>query len=92
MIYQGGVQGFPRASHAPILGSELLHSPMECPLSGLQPPHLQGTGAAVRDPNRQFATANCRTAKGLLDHLVGKREERLRNCEAERLGGFEVDH
>ena len=50
MIYQGGVQGFPRASHAPILGSELLHSPMECPLSGLQPPHLQGTGAAVRDP------------------------------------------
>jgi hypothetical protein len=28
-------------------------------------------GAAVHDPERHFAIANCRTAKGLLDQLVG---------------------
>jgi hypothetical protein len=28
----------------------------------------------------------------LLDHLVGRRQQRFRDGEAERLGGFEVDH
>ena len=27
----------------------------------------------------------------LFDHLVGEREQLVRNCQAERLGGFEVD-
>ena len=33
-----------------------------------------------------------RSAKSLLDHLVGKREQRRRHVEAERLGCLEVDH
>src|ERR1019366_4955549 len=28
----------------------------------------------------------------LFDHLVGGHEQRGRNCEAERLGDFEIDH
>jgi hypothetical protein len=34
--------------------------------------------------------ADIRTS--LFDHLVGAGEQRGRNCEAKRLGGFEVDH
>jgi hypothetical protein len=29
-----------------------------------------------RDPFRHFATVNCRSAKGLFDHLVGADEDR----------------
>ena len=37
--------------------------------------------------------ATCRARKAeLFDHLVGGREQRLWNFEAQRLGGFEVDH
>jgi len=50
--------------------------------SGVCCPHLHGRdwGKAdavgsrandVHDPERYFATANCRIAKGLFDHLVG---------------------
>jgi len=28
----------------------------------------------------------------LFDHLVGEREQPVRNCQAQRLGGFEVEH
>jgi hypothetical protein len=28
----------------------------------------------------------------LLDHLVGPQQQRVRNCEPERLGGLEIDH
>jgi hypothetical protein len=28
----------------------------------------------------------------LLDHLVGEREQLVRNLEAERLGGFQIDY
>lgn len=31
------------------------------------------------DPKRHFATANCRIAKRLFDHLVGAGERRLRH-------------
>ena len=33
-----------------------------------------------------------RIAKGSFDHLIGARENGLRNGEAERPGGLEVDH
>jgi hypothetical protein len=39
-------------------------------------------GAAVHDPQRQFATDNCRIAKRSLDHLVGAGEQCLRSAEA----------
>jgi hypothetical protein len=45
-----------------------------------------------------FAGASGMSAKGqkrtlrLLDHLVGTGEHCRRNCEAERLGRFEIDH
>ena len=42
------------------------------------------------DPNRRFATANYRIAKGLFDHLVG-RQEWLWEREAERIGGLQID-
>ena len=48
-------------------------------------------GAAVHDPERHFTTVNCRSAKGLFDHLVGACEYAWRNGEAERLRGLGVD-
>jgi hypothetical protein len=54
-----------------------------CPLLGALLPRQLITGEAVFDPSRHFATAKCRTAKGLLDHLVGTDQERLRKGEAE---------
>ena len=62
MIYQGGVQGFPRASHAPILGLSdfTVRWSVRFRRYTASPPV---TGAAVHDPNLRFATANCRTAK-----------------------------
>jgi hypothetical protein len=47
---------------------------------------------------RPISTAACRASasgsgdQALFDHLVGGREQRLWNFEAQRLGGFEVDH
>ena len=49
-------------------------------------------GAAVYDPERHFATANYRNAKGLLDHLVGDGEQRARNLQAQCLCGLDVEH
>jgi hypothetical protein len=37
-------------------------------------------GAAVHDPQRHFATANYRIAKGLFDHLVGAGEQASRTA------------
>jgi hypothetical protein len=48
--------------------------------------------SVVLDPKRHFATAKCRIAKGLFDHLVGECKQRRRDGQAERLGGLEVDH
>src|SRR6516162_2182127 len=33
-----------------------------------------------------------RVETGLFDDLVGAGEDRWRDCQAERLGGFEIDH
>ena len=45
--------------------------PPSCPVLGVFLPRQPVTGEAEDDPERLFATANYRTAKGLFDHLVG---------------------
>src|SRR5262249_45062185 len=37
-------------------------------------------------------TGNDTARNRLFDHLIGEREKRRRNCEAQRSGGFDVDH
>jgi hypothetical protein len=44
------------------------------------------TGEAASDPERHFATTNCRTAKGSFDHLVGDRDQGRRNGEINGIG------
>jgi hypothetical protein len=48
-------------------------------------------GAAVHDPQRHFATVNCRSATSLFDHFVGTYGQRLWNGEAKSLGDLEID-
>ena len=46
---------------------------------------------SVSRPSRG-ATGRLSAAKAaLFNHLVGTQKERLRDCESERLGGFEID-
>jgi hypothetical protein len=46
-------------------------------------PALVGVTAKVaNDPEWTLGTANCRIAKGLLDHLLGSGEDRLRKPAA----------
>jgi hypothetical protein len=44
------------------------------------------TAMSAFDPPRHFATANCRIAKGSIDHLVGAGEHCSQDGEAECLG------
>jgi len=44
----------------------------------------------VIDPKRHFATIDCRIAKGSLDQLVGGRELRRGQSEAEALAAFRL--
>jgi hypothetical protein len=48
-------------------------------------------GAAVNDPQRHFATVNCRIAKGLFNHLVGDGENGRRHLDADRSRRLQVD-
>ena len=43
-------------------------------LSGEEPTWRDGVEDDAIDPERHFATVNCRTAKTSLDHLVGGRQ------------------
>jgi hypothetical protein len=50
-------------------------------------------GEAARDPKRAASGSNVvRCEVSLLDHLIGGRQQRFRDRDAERLGGLEVDH
>ena len=60
-------------------------------LLGVKQPPPWRRRAAVIDPKRHFAATNYRTAKGLLDHLVGARKQRRRHGEAEHPSGLGVD-
>jgi hypothetical protein len=46
-------------------------------LLGVLPPRPRRGGEAEIDPERRFAPANYRIAKGLFDHLVGLGKERV---------------
>jgi hypothetical protein len=52
---------------------------------------LGWAGAAVDDPQRHFATINCRIAKGLFNHLVGDGENRRGHLDADRSRSLQVD-
>jgi hypothetical protein len=47
--------------------------------------------SVATDPYRHFAAANCRSAKGLFNHLVGNREYPWRHLDAERSRGLQID-
>ena len=48
--------------------------------------------ADVRCEDQQVRKVPTTEVASLFDHFVGAREQRLRNSEAERLGGLQVDH
>jgi hypothetical protein len=60
-----------------------LHCNRPCPL------YPQERTCAAQQP--MSAMGEKRTLRHLLDHLVGTRQQRLRNGEAERLRGLQVD-
>ena len=62
-----------------------------CLLLGAKLPRLSVTSEAVFDPQRRFTPINCRTAKGLFDHLVSAGEQRGGDCKAERFGSLQID-
>ncbi|MEK7753351.1 MAG: hypothetical protein AAB654_15610 [Acidobacteriota bacterium] len=47
--------------------------------------------SAAGRPTADSARSRKRPLAGLLDHLVGAHQERLRDCEAQGLGGLAVD-
>jgi hypothetical protein len=38
------------------------------------------------------AVSNCSKTAALFDHLVGEREQLVRDADAKRLGGLHIDH
>ena len=83
-------------------GSLLLHRKGLAPSTPRRSPgalrFTPNSGHPLRaDLNGRFgpATDSCAAARWalLFDHLVGAAEQRLRNCEAEHLGGLQInDH
>src|SRR2546426_5935208 len=60
------------------------------PISRMGTSVRTAAGESSRTPRR--APAQRRTSTPLFDHLVRPEQDRLRDREAERLGGLEVDH
>jgi hypothetical protein len=60
-------------------------------LCGVKQPRLRRGAGAVDDPKRHFALVHCRTAKGLFDHFVCKRDQIRRHREAKVLRGLAID-
>jgi hypothetical protein len=52
---------------------------------------VRGRSAAGPSHSRHFVTADCCTAKGSLDHVVGASKDRLRNRKPERVCSLEID-
>ena len=64
--------------------------------SGVLLPRQPVNGEAVFDPQRSSVALSICTATQVdarsLDHLVGASKQRRRKCEAERLGGSQIEH
>ena len=80
-----------------------MHFGRDWPGSGVCCPHrlvaIGGKADAARsrandaiDPERHFTIANCRIAKGLFDHFVGRGKNCLWDGQVERLGSLEINH
>jgi tripartite-type tricarboxylate transporter receptor subunit TctC len=55
---------------------------VQCPLPRVKRTCIRRLHSVACDPQRHFATANYRVAKGLLDHLVGAAEQRERESSS----------
>ena len=69
--------------------SDLSRCPLACPLT---PESGRVADMGTGSNSARTGLMQCSNEDALFDHLVGAREQRWRDGEAERLGGLEIDH